>query len=76
MQVKLLRVIQEKTVRPVGETRESRSTCGSCRATHRNLDALVEAGKFREDLYYRLNVIELTCPRCASASTTSRCWPT
>jgi len=62
MQVKLLRVIQEKAVRPVGETREVPVDVRILSATHRNLDELVKAGRFREDLYYRINVIELRVP--------------
>jgi two-component system response regulator PilR (NtrC family) len=62
MQVKLLRVIQEKAVRPVGETRELPVDVRILSATHRKLDELVKAGKFREDLYYRINVIELHVP--------------
>jgi two-component system response regulator PilR (NtrC family) len=62
MQVKLLRVIQEKAVRPVGETREVPVDVRILSATHRNLDELVKAGRFREDLYYRINVIELHVP--------------
>ncbi|HQR49750.1 MAG TPA: sigma-54 dependent transcriptional regulator, partial [Steroidobacteraceae bacterium] len=62
MQVKLLRVIQEKTVRPVGDTREVPVDVRILSATHRRLDELVKAGKFREDLYYRINVIELHVP--------------
>jgi two-component system response regulator PilR (NtrC family) len=62
MQVKLLRVIQEKAVRPVGETREVPVDVRILSATHRNLEELVKAGKFREDLYYRINVIELHVP--------------
>jgi two-component system, NtrC family, response regulator PilR len=62
MQVKLLRVIQEKSVRPVGETRELPVDVRVLSATHRKLDELVRAGKFREDLYYRINVIELRVP--------------
>ena len=62
MQVKLLRVIQEKSIRPVGETRESPVDIRVLSATHRKLDELVRAGKFREDLYYRINVIELRVP--------------
>ncbi len=62
MQVKLLRVIQEKSVRPVGETREVSVDVRIVSATHRKLDELVKAGKFREDLYYRINVIELHVP--------------
>jgi two-component system response regulator PilR (NtrC family) len=62
MQVKLLRVIQEKSVRPVGETREVPVDVRILSATHRKLDELVRAGRFREDLYYRINVIELRVP--------------
>jgi len=62
MQVKLLRVIQEKAVRPVGETREVPVDVRILSATHRKLEELVKAGKFREDLYYRINVIELRVP--------------
>ena len=62
MQVKLLRVIQEKSVRPVGETREVPVDVRILSATHRKLEELVKAGRFREDLYYRINVIELHVP--------------
>jgi two-component system response regulator PilR (NtrC family) len=62
MQVKLLRVIQEKSVRPVGEQREIAVDVRVLSATHRNLGQLVAEGKFREDLFYRVNVIELRVP--------------
>ncbi|HXW74996.1 MAG TPA: sigma-54 dependent transcriptional regulator [Steroidobacteraceae bacterium] len=62
MQVKLLRVVQEKTVRPVGEAREERVDVRILSATHKNLADLVAHGLFREDLYYRINVIELRVP--------------
>ncbi|MBS1214144.1 MAG: two-component system, NtrC family, response regulator PilR, partial [Proteobacteria bacterium] len=62
MQVKLLRVIQEKAIRPVGETREVPVDVRILSATHRKLEELVKTGKFREDLYYRINVIELHVP--------------
>ncbi|MEO7742879.1 MAG: sigma-54 dependent transcriptional regulator, partial [Usitatibacter sp.] len=62
MQVKLLRVIQEKKVRPVGDTREEPLDVRIISATHRNLTEQVEAGEFRQDLFYRLNVIELKMP--------------
>ncbi len=62
MQVKLLRVIQEKSVRPVGETLEQPVDVRLLSATHRNLVDLVARGSFREDLFYRINVIELRVP--------------
>jgi two-component system, NtrC family, response regulator PilR len=62
MQVKLLRVVQEKTVRPVGEARESAVDVRILSATHKNLGDLVANGQFREDLFYRINVIELRVP--------------
>ncbi|MCX7033553.1 MAG: sigma-54 dependent transcriptional regulator [Arenimonas sp.] len=62
MQVKLLRVIQEKTVRPVGAPAEMPVDVRILSATHKNLAKLVEEGKFRHDLYYRINVIELAVP--------------
>ncbi len=62
MQVKLLRVIQEKTVRPVGSSQEQPVDARILSATHRNLGDMVADGDFREDLYYRINVIELHVP--------------
>jgi two-component system response regulator PilR (NtrC family) len=62
MQVKLLRVVQEKTVRPVGESREETVDVRILSATHKNLADLVAEGRFREDLFYRINVIELRVP--------------
>jgi two-component system, NtrC family, response regulator PilR len=62
MQVKLLRVVQEKTVRPVGESREEIVDVRILSATHKNLADLVANGRFREDLFYRINVIELRVP--------------
>jgi two-component system, NtrC family, response regulator PilR len=62
MQVKLLRVVQEKTVRPVGEAREETVDVRILSATHKNLAELVAQGLFREDLFYRINVIELRVP--------------
>jgi len=62
MQVKLLRVIQEKKVRKVGSTQEEPVDVRIISATHQNLGECVEGGKFRHDLYYRLNVIELRMP--------------
>jgi two-component system response regulator PilR (NtrC family) len=62
MQVKLLRVIQEKTIRPVGDNSEHPVDVRILSATHRDLAGLVEHGNFREDLFYRINVIELKVP--------------
>jgi two-component system response regulator PilR (NtrC family) len=62
MQVKLLRVIQEKAVRPVGEQAEVGVDVRVLSATHKNLSQMVAEGKFREDLFYRVNVIELRVP--------------
>lgn len=62
MQVKLLRAIQERRVRKVGATIEEPVDVRLISATHQNLAECVEKGKFRQDLYYRLNVIELSLP--------------
>ncbi|KGK42347.1 hypothetical protein LH51_07940 [Nitrincola sp. A-D6] len=62
MQVKLLRAIQEKSVRPVGAQKEEFVDVRIVSATHKDLAAKVEQGEFREDLYYRINVIELHVP--------------
>ena len=62
MQVKLLRAIQEKKVRTVGSTTEEAVDVRIISATHKNLSTLMEQGLFRQDLYYRLNVIQLKMP--------------
>ncbi len=62
MQVKLLRAIQEMAVRPVGSQTEVSVNVRILSATHKNLAQMVEAGNFRQDLYYRINVIELPMP--------------
>ena len=62
MQVKLLRAIQEKSIRPVGSQSEIKVDVRILSATHKDLQSLVRESKFRQDLYYRLNVIELTVP--------------
>ena len=62
MQSKLLRAIQERQVRPLGSTQEEAVDVRIVSATHKDLAADVEAGRFRQDLYYRLNVIEISVP--------------
>ena len=62
MQVKLLRAIQEKTVRPVGASDEQRTDIRLLSATHKTLATEVEAGRFRQDLFYRINVIDVRVP--------------
>jgi two-component system response regulator PilR (NtrC family) len=62
MQSKLLRVIQERAVRPVGAVAEVPVDVRVVSATHKRLDGEVEAGRFRQDLFYRLNVIEIRVP--------------
>lgn len=62
MQVKLLRAIQEKAVRRIGDAQEVKVDVRIISATHKNLEALVESGAFRQDLFYRLNVVTLKMP--------------
>jgi two-component system response regulator PilR (NtrC family) len=62
LQVKLLRALQEKKIRPVGDNREIPVDVRLLSATHQNLNEMVLAGSFRQDLYYRINVIDLHVP--------------
>lgn len=62
MQVKLLRSIQEKKIRSIGSQQETDVDVRILSATHKNLDALVASGEFRQDLFYRINVINLPVP--------------
>jgi two-component system response regulator PilR (NtrC family) len=68
MQVKLLRAIQEKRVRKVGSTQEDAVDVRIICATHQDLKAMVEQGRFRQDLFYRLNVIEIRMPNLRECS--------
>lgn len=65
LQAKLLRVLQERQVRPVGATQAVPVDVRVVSATHRDLDELLKSGQFREDLYYRLNVVSLALPLLA-----------
>ena len=62
VQAKLLRVLQEQEYYPVGAERPERTDARVIAATHRNLEQMLAAGEFRDDLYYRLRVVELTVP--------------
>jgi len=68
MQVKLLRVIQEKSIRAVGAQKEEPIDVRIISASHKDLDAMVAEGSFRQDLYYRINVIGVTVPNLSERS--------
>jgi PAS domain S-box-containing protein len=65
IQIRLLRVLQEKVYEPLGATKAVKTNARVIAATHRNLEKLVDEGKFREDFYFRINVIKLSIPPLA-----------
>ena len=73
-QVRLLRVLQERTFRPLGGAREMKANVRIIAATNKNLDDLVKTGAFRQDLFYRINVVRLDLPPCGSAGKTFPPW--
>jgi CheY-like chemotaxis protein len=75
MQAKILRVLQEREFERVGGTRTLTADVRVIAAAHRDLDAAVAQGTFRQDLFYRLQGVGSCSRRCGSASTTCRCWP-
>lgn len=76
LQVKLLRVLQERKVRPLGSNRDIDIDVRIVSATHRDLPKAMARGEFREDLYYRLNVVSLKILRWPSVRKIFRCWRT
>ena len=66
MQVKLLRVLQERSFERVGGNKTIKCDVRIVAATHRNLDQMIDQDRFREDLYYRLNVFPIKCPACVN----------
>lgn len=76
LQAKLLRILQEREFERVGGHQTIQVDIRIVAATNRDLHAMVKEGAFREDLFYRLNVIHLQLPRCANDGKTLRCWLT
>ena len=74
MQVKLLRVLQERAFEPVGSSETRNVDVRVILASNVDLAQLVAEQKFRQDLYYRINVVTIRMPSCASGSATFRCW--
>jgi DNA-binding NtrC family response regulator len=76
VQVKLLRFLETRTIERLGSMKPIKLDIRLVCATNRNLQEMVRKGTFREDLFYRLNVVSVTMPPCASAATTCRCCST
>jgi len=76
LQVKLLRALEERKIRPVGSHEQYDVDVRVIAATHRKLEERIASGEFREDLYYRLNVVKLYIPTLAERPRTSRSSPT
>ena len=74
LQVKLLRVLQERKVRPLGSNRDIDINVRIISATHRDLPKVMARNEFREDLYYRLNVVNLKIPALAERAEDIPCW--
>ena len=74
LQVRMLRLLQQHEIEKVGAMMATRVDVRIIAATHRDLEALVAEGRFREDLYYRLAVIPITVPRSVSGRETWRSW--
>lgn len=75
LQAKLLRVLQEGEIDRVGGAETVRVDVRVLATTNRDLEDWVKQGKFRQDLYFRLNVIPCVCPPCENAATTCWIWP-
>ena len=75
LQVRLLRVLEERTYMPLGSSSTLKADVRIVTATHKDLAELVEEGTFRQDLYYRINVVGSRCPVWPSARKTSPFWP-